>query len=67
MKRLGVFSGKIYDEDYDTNKIEECCFLITSEQAQDKDFCKVKIKRKNVCLNCMGCPVSQKENNKTRR
>lgn len=58
MKRLGVYTGKIYSEnDYKEHKIDECAIIITDEQANDHNFIKSKYERiHNNCVNCIGCP-----------
>ena len=38
MKRLGKFTGKIYDDDFDFSKCLECCVCISPEQANDEKF-----------------------------
>ena len=42
MKQLGKVSGKIYEDDFQTEILvyQECCSAITDEQAQDKVFIK---------------------------
>ena len=61
MKRLGKYSGKIYDENYDISQCKECCNVITDEQANDERFLNKK-RAENLfdCLCCTcGCPISQ--------
>lgn len=59
MKRLGHFSGKIYDENYDTNLIEECCLLIPDELAEDEEYLHSKhAKHLLICVQCRGCPMA---------
>lgn len=61
MKRLGYFTGKIYDESIDTATIQECCLSLTEEQAKDEDFIQKKnFENKMKCITCFGCPISQK-------
>ena len=38
MKRLGKYTGNIYDENFDTSKINECCLLIKDEDAENKEY-----------------------------
>ena len=39
MKRLGKYSGKVYEE-HEIQNMDECGTVITDEQAADKDFIK---------------------------
>lgn len=61
MKRLGKFTGQVYDENFDTSNIKECCTLITDVEANDDDF----IDRHHVsdlmdCVICLGCEEAQR-------
>lgn len=61
MKRLGKYSGKVYDKNYDLSLCEECCAVITDEQANDEIFIRDKhLKDSLICQCCNGCPLSQK-------
>ncbi len=61
MKRLGKYSGKIYDENYNLSQCEECCTVITDEQANDEIFIhEQRLKDSLTCLCCNCCPLSQK-------
>lgn len=60
MKRLGKFTMRIYDEDYDFSKCPECCTQITDEQAEDEEF----VRKRHIgdlmgCLRCLGCPAAK--------
>lgn len=59
MKRLGMFSGKIYSED-EVNDMYECGFCITDQQASDDTFIE-KTKEANLvkCGGCFGCPMAE--------
>lgn len=60
MKRLGKFTGKIYDEDYDFSKCPECCLLISEEKAKDENFLKeAKFANYISCAKCFECPASR--------
>lgn len=59
MKRLGKYSGKVYEE-HEIQNMDECGTVITDEQAADKDF----IKKHHMCdlvqcVSCFGCPTSK--------
>lgn len=61
MKRLGKFTGKIYDES-EIPKMEECGVCISDDQARDEKW----VKKHHVydlaeCIRCYGCPVAAKE------
>ena len=59
MKRLGKFTGKIYDEDYDFSKCPECCLLISEEEAKDENFLReARFANYLSCAGCFGCPAS---------
>lgn len=60
--RLGKFTGRIYDENYDFSNCPECCVCITKEQAEDEAFVSAQhIKDLMDCLTCMGCPAAKGE------
>ena len=59
MKRLGKFTGKIYDDDFDFSKCLECCVCISPEQANDEKFIADRHTKDLLdCLNCMGCTAA---------
>lgn len=60
MKKLGKFTGKVYDDDYDFSKCPECCVCISDEEANDED-CIVQRHANDLldCLSCRGCPAAQ--------
>lgn len=56
MKRIGFFTGKIYDENHDVSKIGECCLMFS------EDSCSIDHKElKKRCDGCHCCPESRKE------
>lgn len=58
MKRLGKFSGKIYNES-ETKDMRECGVMISDEQAQDEEFIRIhRIEDLLDCLKCFGCPMA---------
>lgn len=58
-KRLGKFTGTIYNEDYDFSKCPECCNILTDSQANDSAFIEAKkLSNRSTCTFCMGCPAS---------
>jgi len=61
MKRLGKFTGKIYNEsDFENGGIYECATLISDEQANDENFIQEHhLVDLTACLNCFNCPASQ--------
>ncbi len=60
MKRLGLCTGKIYEDGYDETLIEECCLLLSDKQANDTAYIEM-MRKQNAprCARCMGCPASQ--------
>ena len=60
MKRLGKFSGKIYNEE-EIKNMEECGLCISDSEANDEMFIQNRhIKDLKDCLKCFSCPLSQK-------
>lgn len=60
MKRLGKFSGKIYDDQYKTEDIKECCQIITDEQSKDEEWLKERHTEHLIhCVGCYTCPLSR--------
>lgn len=58
MKRLGKFTGKVYDEN---EKPTECCTVMTHEQANDENWQMMKHALDTLdCNGCQGCPESRK-------
>ena len=60
MKRQGFFTGRIYDENYDTKNIKECCRMIPDEECTDEKNKERHNDLKNNCVGCHGCPDSWK-------
>lgn len=58
MYRVGMYTSKIYDENYPLDRIEECCNCYDgfekAVEASAEGQCKV-------CKGCKGCPESRKE------
>ena len=60
MKRLGKYTGRVYNEDYDFSNCQECCVCITDEQATDTEFIDSHhLKDIMQCALCHGCPAAQ--------
>lgn len=58
MKKFGLFSGRIYED----NEVgmQECGMCITDEQASDSDFIfELRTKHLASCMKCFGCPMAQ--------
>ena len=61
MKRLGMYSGRIYEEN-EVENMKECGVMLSDEQIDDEDH--LEFMRRDYragCLICRGCPESQKE------
>lgn len=59
MKRLGKFTGIVYNED-EVKTMTECGVMITNEQAEDEAWkASERIRNLKDCLTCMGCPKSK--------
>lgn len=60
MKGLGMFSGTIYPDDEARRNAQECCRIITDEQANDEVwYVNQRASDIQECIRCMGCPRSQ--------
>jgi hypothetical protein len=62
MKRLGIFTGRIYDEeDFWADCIKECCRVLKDEEAEDISVITSVYTREHInCIGCNGCPESQR-------
>lgn len=61
MKRLGMYSGRIYNEDQ-VKDMEECGVMISDEQANDKEWiANQHSEHIGECSNCFGCPLANRE------
>lgn len=59
MKRLGKFTGKIYEES-EVKSMNECGICISDEQAKDEDYIqKMHLNNLLVCCGCFNCPESK--------
>ena len=57
-KRLGLYSGRIYDEVDDYSL--ECCKNITEEQSADDEWlADQRLVNSFKCMGCGGCPLSR--------
>ena len=60
MKRLGKYSGQIYEEN-EISIMEECGVCITDEQAKDEKWIESQHTKELIeCLGCGGCPMFQR-------
>lgn len=60
MKRIGIFTGKFYDENVDIHDIKECALLFSKEDEDDM-IARAKINRILHCDGCFGCEASRNE------
>jgi hypothetical protein len=62
MKRLGLFTGKTYDDNIDTSTIKECCYMIPKDKENDKEYLqKYFMKETQKCKTCWyPCEEKQK-------
>lgn len=63
MKRLGFYTGKLYDETVDPSTIGECCQTLKwKEPIYDDEelIVKKRAEFKERCKGCNGCQESQK-------
>lgn len=60
MKRLGKYTGNIYEES-EIASMQECGVQISDQQAQDEEWVKTHhAKDLARCIMCMGCPEANK-------
>jgi len=56
MKYLGMYSGKLYDDNKD---MDECGIQLSDEKANDEEYLKrLREGNKGECRGCNGCPLS---------
>lgn len=56
MKRLGLFTGKIYESDNDEALNTECCFQLSDQQAANAAFVEqLRAGSAQKCARCKGC------------
>lgn len=63
MYRLGIFTGKIYDDKISLHDIFECCvcFTPTEHVSPDSQFVKDLYRRHHIaCIGCWQCEESRK-------
>lgn len=61
MKRLGKYTGKIYDDDYNFEMCPECCVCISDEDADNEDFVSERHSKDLIgCVSCMGSPAAKR-------
>jgi hypothetical protein len=58
MKRIGMYTGRIYDENIDLNTIQECCVVIDNPTQEDVNKARIK------CITCSGDKDCLKGKNK---
>lgn len=64
MKRLGKFTGRIYDDNYDFSNCPECCLMVPdriseNEEEFQKYISEVMTKNRIDCAACfLGCPAA---------
>lgn len=60
MKRLGKYSGGIYEEN-EVHTMEECGVCITDKQAKDEEWVsKHHVDDLMECITCCGCSLAQR-------
>ena len=66
MKRVGFFTGKIYDETTNPNNIKECCRVMYDDnKLEDENYLSdLRKELKEKCKNCQGSEECEKYKNK---
>lgn len=60
MKRLGKYTGKIYEEN-EVEQMQECGVCVSDEQANDEKYINEHhLQDLKDCVTCCGCPMAQK-------
>jgi len=65
MYRIGMFTGNVYSqEDYDKDKIRECCICMSPSLKYDEAYRQAKEyqEAKNIteCMKCYGCEEAKR-------
>ena len=55
MKRLGFFTGRIYDESTPVKDIKECCYVLRTREELIFGIDAIKACLKESCAGCYGC------------
>lgn len=59
MKRIGMYTGKIFSED-EVKNMQECGICISDSDAQDADYVQKKYEHYHKdCISCMACPAAR--------
>jgi hypothetical protein len=57
-KRLGFYTGNIYDQKTDVNNIHECSMVI-EDNISESELCLKRIELKQRCHGCTHCSVQR--------
>ena len=61
MKRLGKYTGKIYEDDYNFELCPECCVCISDDDAKNENYISERHNKDLLgCISCMGCPAARR-------
>lgn len=63
MKRLGFYTGRVYDESVDVKDIKECCLVFESGNEEFVMRKSEELKRKH-CIGCFECGEAAEERRK---
>ena len=65
MKRLGMYTGKIYEQD-DNIRTAECTVPLNDDNAEDKQYItdRYTLLHSSWCTNCTYCSLSREHNQK---
>lgn len=59
MKRMGLYTGNIYDDSVDPETIKECCVNLNQNDLKDEELI---VRMRKSCDDCIGgCPESVKD------
>lgn len=63
MKRIGIFTGKVYEGNFNINEITECCKMVSDETASNSNLVKfIHLTEKQRCEGCFDCEASKRLN-----
>ena len=59
MKRIGMYTGKIYSED-EVKNMQECGICISDSDAYDAEYVRRSYESEHEnCIACMSCPAAR--------
>lgn len=66
MRRVGIYSGRVYSDSYDISQIKECA-LVVGDNMTDEAIKKEWDARKWRCIGCFACEMASSATSLTNR